>query len=80
MHNEEKKEIFTHKVIAGSRTYFFDVKETRDGIRYLVISETRRGGSSYDHNRVMVFQEHLETFAEGFEKVLGFLRRKEQSQ
>lgn len=71
--NEEKKELFTEKVVAGSRTYFFDVKEAKDGTRYLVISESRQGSSSYDHSRVMVFEEHLEAFANGFQKTLQFL-------
>jgi len=71
--DEGRKELFTEKVIAGSRTYFFDVKEGKDGIKYLVISETRQRGSSYEHSRVMIFEEHLESFVESFQKVLQFL-------
>lgn len=73
MNSEEKKELFTEKVVAGSRTYFFDVKEAKDGAKYLVISESKQAGSSYDHSRVMIFEEHLESFAEGFQKTLQFL-------
>ena len=73
MNSEEKKELFTEKVVAGSRTYFFDVKEAKDGTKYVVISESRQAGSSYDHSRVMIFEDHLETFAEGFQKTLQFL-------
>ncbi len=73
MSNETKKELFSHKITAGSRTYFFDVKEANDGTKYVVISESRQTGSGYDHSRVMVFQEHLVAFSEGFQKVLEFL-------
>jgi len=73
MGNEEKKGLFTQKVVAGSRTYFFDVKESKDGTKYLVISESRRTDSSHDHSGVMIFQEHLEVFAEGFQRALQFL-------
>lgn len=73
MTNEEKKELFTEKVIAGSRTYFFDVKESKDGTKYLVISESRQAGSGHEHNRVMVFEENLEAFNEGFKKAIQFL-------
>ena len=70
----ERKELSSEKVPAGSRTYFFDVKESADGIKYLVISESRQvGGESYEHNRVMVFQEHLEAFSEGFNKAVKFV-------
>lgn len=70
----ERKELFSEKVPAGSRTYFFDVKESADGIKYLVISESRQaGGESYEHNRVMVFQEHLRAFNDGFDKAVKFM-------
>ena len=73
MSNEKKKGLFTHRVVAGSRTYFFDVKEAKDGTKYLVISETRQAGSSYEHSRVMIFQEHLEAFNEGLQQALQSL-------
>jgi hypothetical protein len=73
VNNEEKKELFTHKIVAGSRTYFFDVKEAKDGTKYLVISESRQTGTSYDHSKVMIFEEHLEMFTEGLQKALQFL-------
>lgn len=73
VNNNEKKELFTEKVVAGSRTYFFDAKEAKDGTKYLVISESRQRSSSYNNSRVMVFEEHLEAFAIGFQKTLQFL-------
>ncbi len=76
MNSEERKELFSEKIVAGSRTYFFDVKEAKDGTKYVVISESRQVGSSYEHSRVMIFQEHLESFAESFQKVLQFLGAK----
>lgn len=70
---KERKELFTEKVTAGSRTYFFDVKESKDGTRYLVISESRQKVSQQAHNRLMIFQEHLEAFNEGYGKAMQFL-------
>ena len=76
----ERKELFSEKVSAGSRTYFFDVKESADGVKYLVISESRQvGGESHKHNRVMVFQEHLEAFNEGFNKAINFMMKEGKS-
>lgn len=73
MANEERKELFTEIVTAGSRTYFFDVKESKDGTKYLVISESRRASSGHEHNRVMIFEENLEAFNKGFQKAIRFL-------
>jgi len=69
----ERKELFSEKVHAGSRTYFFDVKESRENVRYLVISESRRTDTGFDHDRIMVFEENLESFSEGLDKALEFL-------
>lgn len=72
----QKKELFSEKVSAGSRTYFFDVKESADKVKYLVISESRRArGESYKHNRVMVFEEHLDPFKKRLNKAIKFMKR-----
>jgi hypothetical protein len=40
----KKKELFSERVSAGKRTYFFDVKESVGGAKYLVISASKRVG------------------------------------
>lgn len=75
-----KKELFSEKVSAGSRTYFFGVKGSVDGTKYLVISESRQdGGESYKHSRVMVFEEHILLFHEGLKKAIEFIGQKNKS-
>jgi len=69
----ERKELFTEKVVAGRRTYFFDVKETKDGAKYLVISERDSANPDGGNNRVMVFEDHLQNFYQGMKSALGFL-------
>ena len=75
----ERIELFSEKVTAGSRTYFFDVKQSKDGTRYLVISESRPKGSDHEHHRVMVFEENLDAFCTSFEKATAFLGRSNES-
>jgi len=67
-----RKELFSERVFAGSRIYFFDVKEATDGAKYLVIDESRHGeGDSYTHNRVMVFEDNVAKFMEGLTKAVN---------
>src|SRR5262245_15364675 len=73
------KEIFSEKIAAGSRTYFFDVKESDQGVRYLVISESRQTGSTAEHHRVVVFEEHLEKFSEILDQAVWLMARKDKS-
>lgn len=71
---EDRKELFSEKVPAGRRTYFFDVKESVDGDKYLVISESRyAGGESHERHRVMVFEEHLVAFTQALTEAAGIV-------
>jgi uncharacterized protein DUF3276 len=50
---------------AASKTYFFDIRETREGKPYLVITESRLKGEGQKPERssIMIFQENVEEFA-----------------
>lgn len=66
-------EIFSEKVMTGRRTYFFDVKETKEGSKYLVIGELTQVGSELERHRVMVFEESLDSFMNGLDKAVDFI-------
>lgn len=70
---DHKKEIYSDRVSAGNRTYFFDVKVTREGAKYLTISEANFKG---DHVQIMIFEDHLTEFQAGFEGALDFILKK----
>jgi Protein of unknown function (DUF3276) len=67
------KEIFSEKVVTNRRTYYFDVKETREGAKYLVIGELTQVGSELERHRVMVFEESLASFMDGLDKAVEFI-------
>src|SRR5690349_19675972 len=66
-------EIFSEKVVTSRRTYYFDVKETREGVKYLVIGELTQVGSETERHRVMVFEENIDAFMDGLDKVVEFI-------
>ncbi len=73
----KKDELFTEKVIAGTRTYFLNVKKSVKGEKYLVIHELGRG--EYDsnfENRIIIFEEYIDKFEEGFKKAVEFIKSK----
>jgi hypothetical protein len=58
-----------------SRIYFFDVKESRKGVRSLLLSEAERSASGrYEYGRVLVFQEHASEFCAALERALAPFR------
>ena len=66
-------EIFSEKVVTSRRTYYFDVKETKDRAKYLVIGELTQVGNELERHRVMIFEESLESFMEGLDKAVDFI-------
>lgn len=70
----EKSEVFSHKVKAGKRTYFFDVKATRAKDYYLTITESvkkhREQGSQYEKHKIFLYKEDLLKFSKGLEEAV----------
>jgi len=60
-----ESEKYTGEVVkAGSLTYFLDVKETKDGKPYLLITQSRYKGEDEERERksIVVFQESMAEF------------------
>jgi hypothetical protein len=59
-------------VKAGGKTYFFDIKESKEGKPYLVITESRFKGEGKDRERVsiVVFPEHAQEFVETVQEMI----------
>jgi hypothetical protein len=51
-------------VKAGSKTYFFDLKETKEGQTFLTITESRFKGEGQERERISiaVFPDHAQDF------------------
>ncbi|MBN1536190.1 MAG: DUF3276 family protein [Anaerolineales bacterium] len=64
-----ERENITIKAIG--RTYFLDVKETKDGNPFLIITESRSKGEGNDRERssILVFQDNLKEFAEAVSSI-----------
>jgi hypothetical protein len=62
-------------VKAGSKTYFFDLKETKEGQPYLTITESRFMGEGKDRERasIVVFPDHAQGFLEAVQEMIGKL-------
>ena len=73
-----KDEIFTKIVRAGKRTYFFDVKTTRNEDYYLTITESKKrlgkeGKVFYEKHKIFLYKEDFEKFTEGLNDAIGFI-------
>ena len=69
--NENREELYSVRVRAGKRTYFFDVKETRGKDLYMTITESKRnfdndGNVNYQKHKLFLYREDFEKFEDGF--------------
>jgi len=62
----DREEIFSKKVKAGKRTYFFDVKSTRSNDYYLTITESKRKMNgenfTYEKHKIFLYKEDFFKF------------------
>ncbi|MDB4835418.1 PUR family DNA/RNA-binding protein [Cyclobacteriaceae bacterium] len=70
--NLEKGEIFSKRVKAGKRTYFFDVKSTRSEDYYLTITESKRkpkgDGFVYEKHKIFLYKEDFGKFVSALQE------------
>lgn len=75
----EREEIFSKAVRAGKRTYFFDVKSTRQNEFYLTITESKKrfsedGKFVFEKHKIFLYKEDFEKFEEGLNEVISYIK------
>ncbi len=76
--NKEKDELYSKRVRAGKRTYFFDVKATRSNDYYLTITESKKkyrdNGFFYEKHKIFLYKEDFEKFFEALKESVDFVK------
>ncbi len=75
--NSYKDEIFTKRVRAGKRTYFFDVKSTKsEKDFYITITESKRvGEEDYEKHKIFLYKEDFEKFSEALGETVDYVQK-----
>lgn len=73
-----REEIYSKTVRAGKRTYFFDVKSTRNDEYYLTITESKKrfeqdGQFHFEKHKIFLYREDFEKFMYGLQEVIDFI-------
>jgi hypothetical protein len=73
-----RDEIFSAKVKAGKRTYFFDVKSTRSNDYYLTITESKKrfkeDGFTYEKHKIFLYKEDFNKFVEALNTTINHVK------
>ncbi|WP_319503694.1 DUF3276 family protein [uncultured Draconibacterium sp.] len=77
-----KQEIHSKVIRAGKRTYFFDVKSTRNDEYYLTITESKKrfgenGKYSYEKHKIFLYREDFTKFIESLQEVVEYIHGKQ---
>jgi len=74
----DKEEIFSKRVKAGKRTYFFDVKSTRSNDFYLTITESKRKfqeeGFTYEKHKIFLYKEDFKKFVDALNESVNHVK------
>lgn len=75
---EERDRIYSKRVRAGKRTYFFDVRSTRSNDYFLTITESRRfmkdGDFVFEKSKMFVYKEDFVKFVEALQETVDHIK------
>ena len=76
MGDTDKDLVYSESVKAGKRIYYFDVKQSRNGDRYISITESKKINEGTLDNPRFVFEKHkLFLYKEDYEKFVDALTK-----
>lgn len=75
----DQEEIYTQRIKAGKRTYFFDVKATRGQDFYLTITESKRrlrddDTFTYEKHKIFLYKEDFAKFVDALQDAVDYVR------
>ena len=76
MGDTDKDLVYSESIKAGKRIYYFDVKQSRNGDRYIAITESKKINEGTVDNPRFVFEKHkLFLYKEDYEKFVDALMK-----
>jgi hypothetical protein len=75
--NNGQEEIFSKRIRAGKRTYFFDVKATRNSDFYVTITESKRSkfdDGSFIKTKIHLYKEDFNKFADALNETISHVK------
>ena len=76
---KDSDSVFSKVVKAGKRTYFFDVKTTRQKEHYITITESKKvfednGGAHFEKHKIFLYKEDFQKFIDCYGEVLQYIK------
>lgn len=76
-YQNDQEEIYSKRIRAGKRTYFFDVKTTRNNDYYITITESKRNkfdDGSFVKTKIHLYKEDFHKFSDALTQTIGHVK------
>ena len=72
----DQQEIFSKKIRAGKRTYFFDVKSTKGNDYFITITESKKrfDDGSFVKHKIFLYKEDFNKFLEALTETVNHVK------
>ena len=72
----DKQEIFSKKIRAGKRTYFFDVKSTKGKDYFITITESKKRfeDGNFVKHKIFLYKEDFNKFVEALNETVNHIK------
>lgn len=74
----DRVEVFSKRIKAGKRTYFFDVKPTRGDDYYITITESKKRqtdqGFVFEKHKIFLYKEDFKKFVGALEETVSHIK------
>ncbi len=82
VNGQDKDFVFSESVKAGKRIYYFDVKQSKNGEKFISITESKKivdESSEYPHvtfekHKIFLYKEDYEKFSDALNKVIAIAK------
>ncbi len=73
---DDRQEIYSKKIRAGKRTYFFDVKATKGNDYFITITESKKRfeDGSFVKHKIFLYKEDFNKFTEAFTETVNYVK------
>lgn len=76
--DNSKSEIYSQRIKAGKRTYFFDIKSTKGNDHYLTITESKKrfkdDGFFYEKHKIFLYKEDFIKFIDALNNAKEYMQ------
>jgi len=75
--NHDREEIFSRRIKAGKRTYYFDVKSTKGNDYFIIITESKKNrmdDMTTIKNKIFLYKEDFHKFSDALQETIGFIK------